>query len=142
MASDLILLDTSAWLCFFQAKPGHAGQDLVKKLLMEQRVATTPPIILELLEGVDLKAAEELLAELGVLPSLPVTEATWQNSFKLASQLRQASGGKRFPFSDLLIACVAMEHQCPVLHADPHFDEIARHSGLAVQRLTQEKMAA
>lgn len=140
--SQLILLDTSAWLCFFQARGGHPVQVMVKDLLVQQRAATTPPVVLELVTGAQKQdSLKDLLADLEALPNLAVTEETWANASKLACQLHEFLK-EPLPLSDILIASVAMQYDCPLLHVDPIFDEIAKHGNLSVQRLPDERLAA
>ncbi|MBI2872582.1 MAG: PIN domain-containing protein [Chloroflexi bacterium] len=133
MKADRFLVDTSAWLEVLPpGRGGHALRQRVDDLLAADLVATTGMVRLELLGGA---RSEEDWRRLGQLLSalhpLPVTEEHWNDAARLGFQLRRQ--GIAVPFTDLLIAAVAMGAGAVVLHRDRHFDLVAAHLPLQVE---------
>jgi predicted nucleic acid-binding protein len=60
-----------------------------------------------------------------------LTDPAWDGAWRLAFELRKRR--VTVPSADLLIASIAIEHHCTLLHADEHFVLIARYSNLAIQ---------
>jgi predicted nucleic acid-binding protein len=52
---------------------------------------------------------------------------------KLGYDLRRA--GLTIPTVDIMIAALALEYDCLLLHADRHFEQIAKHSPLQTKSL-------
>jgi predicted nucleic acid-binding protein len=132
--SNLILVDTSAWLRVLPPRGGPSTlAERVRALLSADQVATTGLIRLELLSGarsqVDLQSLSGMLA---ALHQLPVPEERWDEAARLGFLLRRH--GLRVPFADILIAAVAIAAGASVLHVDRHFDLIAAHAPLLVER--------
>ncbi len=128
MRSDLVLIDTSAWIRLLRRNPPPALASRVKHTVLEHQAATTGIIILELLGGVrtddDYDALCEDLRALALLSSDDVWPQAWRLSFLLRRR------GVTVPSADVLVAAVAIHHGCRLLHADTHFGLIARHSSL------------
>jgi hypothetical protein len=127
-----VLVDTSIWILALRKNPDKAAKSRLDTLLSEDRVAVSPPIKLELLGGTKTEAEYEKLSQrLDALESLPVDEAIWNKAAKLAFSLRRK--GVTVPYINLAIACVAMNNDAVLLHADSDFDLIAQHSKLKVE---------
>ncbi len=89
-------------------------------------------VMLELLGGVRTERQyNELSEELDALQYLP-TDLAWPEAWRLSFELRRH--GVTVPSADVLIASVAIEHRCVLLHADEHFTLIAKHSKLLTLR--------
>ena len=73
-----------------------------------------------------------LLEVLEALHYLETPEAIWYKVSKLGFILRRR--GISIPCTDLLIAQIALDNNCGILHADMHFDLIASHTNLKVVR--------
>ena len=133
MRGDLFLVDSSVWLEALPARTaGQEIRDRVDTLLAEDRVATTGMIQLELLGGARTEAEYRRLAELfSALHQLPASAETWAGAARLGFQLRRQ--GLPLPFTDLLIAAVAIAAEAVLLHRDRHFDLIAGRSTLRVE---------
>ena len=129
--TELVLIDTSAWIHALR-KSGPAGpREAVARLLTERRAATTGMVMLELLGGTrSRKEYQELFEDLRSLHDLPVTDETWTAACLLSHDIRQK--GFQIPATDHLIASVAIANRCELLHADRHFDLLAKHSRLTV----------
>jgi len=59
---------------------------------------------------------------LQALPHLEMTRELWISAGQLSATLRKS--GHTLPFSDVIIATLAMNHTCSVLTVDRHFAEI------------------
>jgi len=133
MTGDLILIDTSVWLEVLPRRKGDSPlRQRVYTLLGSDLVATTGMVRLELLGGTGTQAEYERMGDLlAALHVLPVGDETWDIAANAGFELRRR--GAAVPFTDLLIAAVAMEAGVALLHRDRHFDIIAAHLPLKVE---------
>ena len=134
MGSSLVLIDTSVWILALRKSALPEVKDEVAHLLAENMVAIVPMIRLELLGGT--KSMDEfnrLQSRLSALHQIPIDEANWEIAIQLAFRLRR--GGKMIPYTDILIASVAITNDCTLFHCDRHFDLIAEDSHLKVKSL-------
>lgn len=132
------LVDTSAWIEFFNPK-GIAGvQHILAAALEDGIVVTVAPVLTELLAGlepgraVDARAIERLHA-------LEMIELPWDVCVR-AGGLGRSLGrrGQRVPTVDLMIAAAAASAGHDVWHAgDKHFAAIERAGGPRQRDLTQ-----
>lgn len=127
--SPLVLIDTSAWICFF-ARHGYPEiKNALSLLLDEDRAAVAGPILVELIQGSRTAEEKENIKKwIKGLYWLPVTDALWSDAAEISFALRR-KGITTSPI-DTLIAALAIEYNCLLLHRDSHFDLIARHFGL------------
>jgi len=133
-ASEHVLIDTSAWILALRPDGSAAAREAVERLLATSRGVTTGIIMLELLCGTrSEREYHELKEELAVLPQLELTPTLWARAFHLGYDLRRA--GLTLPTVDLLIAALALEYGCLLLHADRHFELLAQHHPLRTQSL-------
>jgi len=103
-------------------------------LLRASRVATTPIIRLELLGGT--KSTDEfarLKSRLEALHQMPIGDEEWEEAAQIAFHLGRR--GKTIPYTDILIASIAIRGNALLLHADKHFDIMAGETGLAVESI-------
>ena len=76
-----------------------------------------------LLQGCRTLSEREALSEaLLALRYYEVTQATWLRTGNLSAQLLRK--GVTLPLSDLIIAALAIEHDCRVYSLDAHFTKI------------------
>ncbi len=128
MKNKGILPDTCAWIEYLRPAEGILGQYLVKALAGES-VYICGPVLYELIQG--LRSEKELnllIGALGALPHIEMNAGLWVKAGQLSASLRKA--GKTIPFSDILIAALAIEYNLTVLTQDEHFQSIP---GLLVQ---------
>jgi len=126
---DLVLIDTSGWICFFARRGYEDMKKVISILLGEDRVATAGPIFVELFQGaMDLEEKQNINNYAKGLHWLQVTDEHWYKSAELTFQLRRK--GVTSSVIDVLIAVLAMDYQCTLLHKDTDFDHIARNSSL------------
>jgi predicted nucleic acid-binding protein len=130
---DLVLIDTSGWICFFSRRGYEEMKKRISTLLEEDRVAIAGPILIELIQGT--RNEEEKGKVAGYVKGLhwlPVTDDHWHQSADFAFKLRRK--GITSSAIDVLIAILAMGYQCSLLHKDSDFDHISRHSSLVCYR--------
>ncbi len=116
-----VLIDTSIWIEYFR---GNAQIGEAVDLLIDAGSAyTTGPIIAELIQGVkNKKQAEELLASLKALPYVDIRKSDWSDIGFFSLELRKK--GIVIPFTNTVIACMAIKNHLCVYSLDKHFDLI------------------
>lgn len=133
MPNDTFLVDTSAWLFALRKDANLEIKARLDTLLREDAVAITGIIKLELLGGT--RTREEfrrLKSRLDALKYVPMEEPLlWDLTYEMAFNLRRK--GLTIPYTDILIASAAIKEDVILLHADIHFDQVARHSKLRVE---------
>jgi len=123
----LVLVDTSVWIDLLGKARAHRveGEQLLA-------LATCPPIIQEVLQGVRAEPARERLRiSLLALPRLgdPLGLETYLRAADLYSSARRKGLTVRSSI-DCLIAAIALEHRVAVWHADRDFEVLARFTEL------------
>jgi predicted nucleic acid-binding protein len=126
---NLVLIDTSGWICFFASRGYEDMKKVISILLDEDRVAIAGPILVELVQGArDIEEKRDIKNYAKGLHWLQVTDEHWYKSAELTFQLRRK--GVTSSIIDVLIAILAMDYQCTLLHKDTDFDHITRNSSL------------
>ena len=133
MPNDTFLVDTSAWLFALRKDANPEVKSRLDTLLREDAVVISGIIKLELLGGT--RTREEfsrLKSRLDALPYVLMEEPLlWDLTSEMAFDLRRK--GITIPYTDILIASAAVKEDIILLHADVHFDQVARHSKLRVE---------
>lgn len=130
----MVLIDTSAWLFALKKNFHPAIKERIEKILVENDVAINGIIELELLGGAKTeKEYDRLKNRLDALYYIESTKSLWDISSKLAFDLKRK--GINVPYTDIFIAASALKEKAMLLHADSHFDIIAKHTGLKVESL-------
>lgn len=131
----MILVDTSAWIELLRGSGHPAHLTLRHHLQRRSPIATTEPIIMELLAGT--RSAGErskLRTRLIGLPRLTVRGlADFESAAELYCTCRGRGATVR-KLIDCLIAAVAIRDNATVLHKDRDFDVLARHTRLRIER--------
>ena len=124
-----VLIDTSIWIEYFR---GNARIDEAVDLLIDSgRAYITGPVMAELIQGVKTKKqAEELLTNLKALPYVDIRKSDWSDIGFFSLEFRKK--GIAIPFTDTVIACMAIKNHLCVYSLDKHFDLI---EGLAKFRM-------
>ena len=126
---DLVLVDTSAWIDFFSRRGSRTLKARLRRLLDDDNVATTGPVVLELLQGCRSEPEREQLERyFRALHWLPVEDRHWYSAGAMAFRLRRR--GITVSAVDAVIATVADSHGCSLLQQDRDFEHIARYTGL------------
>jgi len=129
MPPNRILPDTCAWIDFLRGKQTTLS-GAVEQALLHGTVLTCGVVVMELLQGVKSPREEAMvLSAFQALNHLEMNRELWTGAGRLAAKLR--ADGQCIPFSDIIIATLAMEQQCTLLTADRHFEQIP---GLATSR--------
>ena len=130
----MVIIDSSVWIQVLRKKFHPQMKELVGDLLDQEEVGINGLVMLEILGGCRSDAERLRLEEL--LSSLVYCEAEkslWEEAAALAMSLRRK--GVSVPNTDIFIAATAMRHEAVLVHADSHFDIIARNAGLRVENL-------
>ena len=136
MTNEIVLADTSVWISFLRGS-GVQFQERLVPLIMADRLATTPIIIMELLVGAKSeKEYEKLSKDLAALRCFDLSAKLWQRACKLGYTLRH--NGISVPLIDTLIASVALENNALLLHNDRHYEMIASITALKHEHLKPE----
>jgi predicted nucleic acid-binding protein len=132
MLNKSVIIDTSVWLFALRKEFIPEIKDRVASLLQESHVFTTGIINLELLAGTKSKSEyKRLKNRLDALENIRTDEIVWDMACDLGYKLRRK--GLTIPYTDILIAGCALSEECILLHADNHFDLIAKHVNLKVE---------
>ena len=130
----MVLIDTSVWIFALKKNFHPFVKDRIEKILIESDVAITGIIELELLGGAKTeKEYDRLKSRLDALYYIETTKSLWDSASRLAFDLKIK--GVNVPYTDILIAASAIKEKAVLLHADSHFDTIAKHSELKVESL-------
>ncbi len=130
----MVLIDTSAWIFALKKNFHPFVKEKIEKILIESDVAITGIIELELLGGARTeKEYDRLKSRLDALYYIETTKSLWDNASRLAFDLK--TKGVNVPYTDILIAASTIKEKAVLLHADSHFDTIAKHSDLKVESL-------
>ena len=127
MNPERLLIDTSAWILGFKKSGPEELKNLLRVAVLDGNAVTSPPIILELIQGC--RNEEErtaLRARLESLDRLPVNNDVCERTYDLGFSLRRK--GAVVPTVDIIVAVVAMEHGCTIVHSDRHFEMICTHN--------------
>ena len=117
-----ILVDTSAWIDYFN-KPDSITGKKVEQVLIDGKAVLAGIILTELLQGAKIKNEfDAILESMLALPRLETNLTTWIEAGKASFDLRRK--GITIPTTDLIIASLAMENNCRILTLDPHFNKI------------------
>ena len=132
--TDLVLIDTSAWIEFLR-KPGRADPAVaeeVQKVIVDDRAATTEHVLVEVAMGArGEKQLEQWRRMFLDLRLFPVDRKIWlaaaEHGYMLA---RKGLGG--VPLADLLLSSLALEYGLVVLHKEErHLPKIAKLLGFS-----------
>jgi len=133
--TEPVLVDTTIWIDFLRGG-NEPVRDRVSVLVTADKAATADIIILELLRGARSRREYRTLhQDLTALPRLPLAATVWERAWGIGYDLR--SKGVHVPTTDTIIAALAIEHACGLLHRDRHFDLIAGCTGLKALRVEE-----
>ncbi len=128
----MVLVDTSAWIFALKKNPFLPLKNRIDLLLREDLVVSFGMIKLELLGGTKTKKEfNRLKSRLEAFYEISTDAILWGVASQLAFKLHRK--GLTIPYTDILIACAALESKAVLLHADAHFDLLAKHTELKVE---------
>ena len=121
--NHIVLIDTSAWICFFARKGFDALKRSISILLDENQAAIIGPILVEMIQGCRTETEKNDLKEVfGALHRFTVAEELWDAAADLSFFLRRK--GVTISVVDSLIAATAIRYQLSLLHHDSDFDRM------------------
>lgn len=123
-----ILVDTSVWVDFIRNRPLAHVETLARLLDDKVSVCMAPPILQEVLQGASMRENQAALERrFHRVPLLDFDDAAVAAVAAARLYLRcRLVGTTPRSGTDCLIACIAIEHDVPLLHNDRDFDAIAR----------------
>jgi predicted nucleic acid-binding protein len=131
----VILVDTSAWVELLRATGHPAHVTLRYHLQRRSQIATTEPVIMELLAGTRGRREYSILrARLLGLPRLTLRGLGDFESAAALYRTCRLRGVTVRKLMDCLIAAVAIREGATVLHNDRDFDVLARQTRLRIER--------
>jgi len=136
MPNDVFLIDTSAWLLALRKDFIPEVKERIDLLLRDGVVITTGIIKLEIIGGARTQNEfQRLKSRFNALDDIGTDDSIWQRACELGFKLRRK--GVTIPHTDILIAACALQSGSIIVHADTHFDLMARHAGIKVDSLVQ-----
>jgi len=128
----MVLVDTSAWIFALKKNPFLPLKEKIDLLLRDELILAFGMIKLELLGGAKSeKEFARLKSRLDALYEIPTDQSLWDKASELAFTLHRK--GITVPYTDILIASAALYSKATLLHADIHFDLMAKHTELKVE---------
>lgn len=127
-----MLADTSAWVDYLRAS-GSATHVALRGGLLHGSVATTEPIVMEVLAGARSEAHLEEMRGLLARADLLRCQVDDYGEAAFLYRLCRANGVTVRSLIDCLIAAVAIRANMAVLHRDRDFEALARHTPLVVR---------
>jgi predicted nucleic acid-binding protein len=122
MPSNRILPDTCAWIDFFRGRQTPLAEALGDSLTRVE-VVTCGVVLYELLQGIKNQSEEVLVQNaFQALSHLEMTRELWISAGQLSAQLRRE--GHTLPFSDIVIAVIALDSGSTLLTIDRHFEAV------------------
>lgn len=127
----MILVGSSVWIAYLRGIDSPAVEQLERLIVEGAGLATTEPVVMELLAGAA-KPRERARVE-ALANGLPLIPIDPMGDFRDAADLYRASALNGHPIRtmvDCLIAAVAIRRDVPVLHRDRDFVFLAEISPL------------
>ncbi|MCJ7436997.1 MAG: PIN domain nuclease [Acidimicrobiia bacterium] len=129
----MIFVDSSAWVEFLRGTGSPVCEELDR--LLDADIAISEPVLMEVLAGArDEGHLRDLRALLGRARMLHCGPPDFDTAAVLYRRCRRGGETVR-RLIDCLIGAVAIREDAPVLHSDADFEVLARHTGLAIQRI-------
>ncbi len=105
-------------------------------MLKNNPVVTTGIINLEIISGARTKKEFQRLKDrFNALDLIESDESIWQKACELGFNLRRK--GVTVPHTDILSAACALQSGSIIVHADAHFDMMAKHAVIKVESFVQ-----
>ena len=125
-ASELVLVDSSVWIDYLRGADTAATAELRRLRAEPDRLATTEPVIMEILSGPtdEVRAAmlDQLLSGAVLRPVDPALD--YRTAARIHRTVRH-SGRTVRSLNDCLIAAVAIRTGVELLHKDADYEAIA-----------------
>jgi predicted nucleic acid-binding protein len=123
-----VIVDSHIWIEFLSGEKSPRTAE-VDRLIRSDAIRLVGPVIYEVLVGPRKEAHRQYLqGRLRAFELLATNDTVWSTAVDLGRL--EGVAKRRVPFSDVLIAAHAIEHECSVFTDDPHFDvfpQLNRH---------------
>jgi hypothetical protein len=130
----LIFVDSSAWVEFLRGTGSPVCEEVDR--LLDDDIAISNPVLMEILAGArDERHLHDLRALLGRARMLPCGPPDFETAAALYRRCRRGGETVR-RLIDCLIGAVAIREGASVLHSNADFEVLARHTGLAILRIS------
>jgi hypothetical protein len=134
VTANIVLIDTSVWILTLKKNPHTSAKTRVEELMSNNRIAIMPLIFVELLGGVNTEAEfQRLKNRLNSLRQIHLAKKDWEEVACNAFKLRRK--GITIPYIDIIISTAASVNNMVLLHADKHFDVIAKEINLEAENV-------
>ena len=124
----MVLVDSSVWIEAARRDGSREIKNGIEGLLEEYQASICGLVWVEVLGGARTAERKRLTTYFSALPRLDTPESIWDQAVLSAAKLRDH--GISVPWSDLLVATVAVTNHARVYACDQHFDLIAPRLGL------------
>lgn len=125
----MVLVDSNIWIRANQPKGDLMAKVALESLLEEGEAAFCGPIKLEVLGAMRRESRPRFDAFFSLVPYLTMTDATWDHAVTLGRHVADQAR-ITLPWNDVLIAAIALRHDCRVYTQDDHFTTLATHTGI------------
>lgn len=126
---ELVLIDSSVWIDYYQPKTSEELKRAVKKLIEADRVATCSIIAVEVIQGtVSNRDYQKVSVDMTAFREFSLNRNVTKRAAKLGFDLRRQ--GITIPTIDIIIAATALENNCALWHQDNHYELIAKRTDL------------
>lgn len=128
-----ILIDSSVWIEYYRPGGPPALREAVREVLAKDLCVTAGLIVVEVLQGARSEPDFALLKQdFSALPWLDLSVEAALEAARLGFEL--ARRGTPVPATALVIAAVALAHDCQLWHLDADFDRISSLAPLSTTR--------
>ena len=125
----MVLVDSNVWIRANQPKGDLMAKVALESLLEEGEAAFCDPVKLEVLGAIRRESRARFDSFFSLVPYLTMTDATWDQAVTIGRALAD-DARLTLPWNDVLIATIALRHDCRVYSLDDHFTPLARVAGV------------
>lgn len=125
----MVLVDSNIWIRANQPKGDLMARVALEALLEEDEAAFCGPVKLEVLGAMRVQSRPRFDAFFSLVPYLGMIDTTWDQAVRIGRALSDEAR-VTLPWNDVLIAAIALRHDCRVYTQDEHFSLLARVAGV------------
>lgn len=125
----MVLVDSNIWIRANQLKGDLMAKIALEALLEEGEAAFCGPIKLEVLGAMRRETRPRFDAYFSIVPYLTMVDSTWDQAVLIGRTIADKPK-LTLPWNDVLIAAIALRHDCRVYTLDEHFKPLAEFTGV------------
>ncbi len=125
----MVLVDSNIWIRANQLKGDLMAKVALEALLEEGEAAFCGPVKLEVLGAMRRESRPRFDYYFSLVPYLTMADSTWDHAVSIGRIIADEPK-LTLPWNDVLIAAIALRHDCRVYTLDEHFIPLARHVGV------------